>query len=83
MSKSEPPKASLSGVLACRATFSRLLPSLIDPKPGQLGPGVLEAIGEMCFERAPSDHPLEAFDLVGDCPTANLNGTIPVWIHAM
>ena len=55
----------------------------MDPSAVQLGQGVLQPTSEMNLVRAVSDHTLEAFDLVDDCPAANLNSTMPVRVHTM
>ena len=55
----------------------------MDPNAVQLGPGVLQPTSEMNLGRTVGNHTLEAFDLVDDCPAANLNSTMPVRVHTM
>lgn len=53
----------------------------ISLKVCQLHSSVRQAVNDVSFGAAGSRRPLEAFDLIRECPTANVNGPVPVRIH--
>ena len=59
----------------------RVLPNGMNVELGQLCPGVFQPISVMSLGPAGSDVAFEALYLVGDCPAAYLNGTMPVRVH--
>lgn len=75
------PPACVASSSNRRGPEGGLLPNRMDLELGQFCAGVFQTISVVCLGPAGRDHAFEAFDLVGDCAAAYLNGSMPVRVH--